>query len=100
MSNAEYSGKIATKTFKQSRVLKAILLQDANNPLKVMDLINTSALGSPATIHAALTSLVNSGHLKHSTLLIAGRSKFINLTPLSKTLFNKLNILLLNCAKA
>ena len=85
---------------RESRVLKAILAQDANNPLMVKDLIKISALGSRATIHAALTSLVNSGHLKHSTLHADGRSKFINLTPLSKTLFKKLNLLFLACAKA
>lgn len=84
---------------REIRVLKTILAQDPNNPLMVKDLINTSALGSPATIHAALTSLVNSGHLKHATLPSAGRSKFIYLTPISKTLFKKLNLLLLACAK-
>jgi hypothetical protein len=84
---------------RERMVLRLISTQEIDSPLKVKELISIKALGSPASIHVALTCLIKSGHLKHSSLPDFGRSKFINLTPASTNLFKKLNTALLACAK-
>ena len=80
------------------RVLMAILAHGSDNPLIVSDVIIIPALGSQATIHHSLMSLVKSEHLKFSSSSEFGRSKFISLTNKSNILFKKLNKLFLACA--
>lgn len=86
--------------FRERRVLMAVLTQGSESLFKVSDLINLSALGSQATIHASLTSLIKSGHLKYSFISGFRHSKFISLTKTSSTLFSKLDTLFIACATA
>ena len=84
--------------FRERQIIKMILVQCPENPLKVTDLISIPTLGSPATVHSALKSLIESGHLEYFTLPNSSRSKFITLTKKSTTLFKKLNETLVECA--
>ena len=84
--------------FRERRVLMAVVAHGPDSLFKVTDLINFSALGSPATVHKALNNLIESGHLKHSITADFGRSKFITLSKSSNALFIKLDALFIACA--
>jgi DNA-binding MarR family transcriptional regulator len=83
---------------RERQIIKMILVHDPENPLKVTDLINLPALGSPATIHKSLNNLIDSGYLKYFTTSNSSRAKFITLSKKSTTLFKKLNETLVECA--
>jgi DNA-binding MarR family transcriptional regulator len=83
--------------FRERQIMKMILVHDPENPLKVSDLISIPTLGSPATVHSALKSLIESGYLKYFTISHSSRGKFIALTKKSTTLFKKLNETLIEC---
>jgi len=65
--------------FRERQIIKMILVHDPENPLKVTDIINLQALGSPATIHKSLNNLIDSGYLKYFTTSNSRRAKFITL---------------------
>ncbi len=83
---------------RERKILLAILGQDPENQMRVMDIILCAHLGSQATIHAALTNLHNAGYLRYTSYTVSGRSKFITLAPKSLTLFKSLNKLLMTCS--
>jgi DNA-binding MarR family transcriptional regulator len=83
--------------FRERQIIKMILVHGPENPLKVSDLISIPTLGSPATVHSALKSLIESGYLKCFTTPNSRRGKFIILTKKSTTLVKKLNETLLEC---
>lgn len=84
--------------FRERQIVKMILVHGPENPLKVSDLISIPTLGSPATVHSALKSLIESGYLKYFTTPNSSRSKFIALTKKSTALIKKINETLLECA--
>jgi len=85
---------------RERRILIEIYGQDSEDPMRVMDIILRANLGSQATIHASLTRLQESGHLKLTSYKENGRTKFIALSPKSISLFNRLDKLLLVCSQS
>ena len=79
---------------RERRILIEIYGQDPQNPMRVMDIILRSNLGSQATIHASLTNLQLSKHVKLTSYKNNGRTKFITLTPKSASLFKRLDQLM------
>ncbi len=79
---------------RERRVLIEIYGQDPQNPMRVMDIILRSNLGSQATIHAALTNLQLSKHLKLTSYKNNGRTKFITLSAKSTSPFKRLDQLI------
>ena len=84
--------------FRERQIVKVILVNNPENPLKVSDLISIRILGSPATVHSALKSLIDSGYLEYFTIPNSSRNKYIALTKKSTTLFRKLNETLIKYA--
>jgi len=85
---------------RERRILIAVLGQDPQDPMRVMDIIQRADLGSQATIHAALTNLQKTDFLRYTSYKEDGRSKFISLAPKSVTLFKRLDKLFITCAKS
>ena len=79
-------------------VLNAVLKHSASRSelLRVMDLINLSAIGSPATIHGAIKRLEVGHYLKLAAITGDQRIKVISLTSKSQALFKRLDRLVLN----
>ena len=74
-------------------VLNAVLKHSASRLelLRVMDLINLSAIGSPATIHGAIKRLEVGHYLKLAAIKGDQRIKAVSLTPKSLVLFKRLD---------
>jgi hypothetical protein len=85
---------------RERRILVEILGQDIRTPMRVMDIILCANLGSQATIHAALTNLQRAGYLRYTSYKADGRSKFITLSPMSVSLFKRLDKLLVACSQS
>ena len=74
-------------------VLNAVLKHSTTRSelLRVMDLINLSTIGSPATIHGAIKRLEVGHYLKLAAIKEDQRIKAVSLTPKSLAVFKRLD---------
>ncbi len=79
--------------YRERLVLIAVLKHSTTRSvlLRVMDLINLSEIGSPATIHGAIKRLEVGHYLKLGTIKVDQRVKAVSLTSKSLTLLKRLD---------
>ena len=82
---------------RQQEILHLVYQHNSTGIQRISDLVEIREIGSPATVHAAITDLVKNQFLKVTLGTSDSRAKHISLAPKGQAIMTKLEKLFKNC---